>query len=155
VGRKHRSRSAYHAAVPPSTSRLLPSKPPVVVTGWKRMLFLLLGVSCVGVGYLGVILPGLPTTPFLIAASYFFVRSSPRLHGWLRRSPWVGRVLRDWEERRGVRRSVKITACVLIVTAVALTLTFSDLSEWVKILVVAMALIGLTIVLCLPTVPNA
>jgi uncharacterized membrane protein YbaN (DUF454 family) len=105
-------------------------------------------------GYLGAIIPGLPATPFLIAASYFFLRSSPRLHRWLRRSPWVGRVLHDWEEHRGVRRSVRITACCLIVTVVTLTLLFSGLPSWAKILIAALAAIGLAVVVSLPTVPT-
>jgi len=135
-----------------SPSPLDPSTPPLVVTGWKRWLFLVLGVGCVVLGYLGAIIPGLPMTPFLIAASYFFVRSSPRLHGWLRRSPWVGRVLRDWEEHRGVRRSVKVTAFIMVVTVVTLTVAFSGAPTWAKIVVVALAALGLMVVACLPTV---
>ena len=112
----------------------------------------MLGCCCVGLGYLGAIIPALPATPFLILASYFFVRSSPRMHGWLKRSPWVGRVLRDWEEHRGIRPSVKVVACFLIVTAVTLTVVFSGLPSWAKVLVIALAAIGLTVVICLPTV---
>jgi uncharacterized membrane protein YbaN (DUF454 family) len=125
---------------------------PLIVTGWKRWLFFVLGCGCVVLGYLGAIIPGLPMTPFLLMASYFFVRSSPRLHGWLRRSPWVGRVLRDWEEHRGVRRSVKITACLMVVAVVTLTVAFSGAPSWAKIVVVAFAALGMTVVACLPTV---
>jgi uncharacterized protein len=127
---------------------------PTLVTGWKRLLFCLLGCCCVGLGYLGAILPGLPATPFVIAASYFFLRSSPRLHRGLRHSLWVGRVLHDWEEHRAVRRSVKITACCLVVTVVTLSLVFSGLPAWVKILITGLAAIGMAVVLSLPTVPK-
>ena len=48
-----------------------------------RALFVALGVLCVVIGVAGVFLPGVPTTEFIIAASYLFARSSPRLEGWL------------------------------------------------------------------------
>jgi uncharacterized protein len=89
---------------------------PPRATGVKRLAFVAAGLGCVGLAYLGAILPGLPTTPWVLAASYFFARSSPRLERWLKRSPVFGRFLRDWEEHRGIRRGVKVFAVCMIVT---------------------------------------
>ena len=127
------------------------SATPPAATGLKRLVYCFLGLVCVGLGYLGAILPGLPVTPFLLAASFFFVRSSPRLHRWLRRSPWFGRLLHDWEEHRGIRLSVKITAACIIVAVVSISVIFGGLPLWAKILVPCLALVGLSIVLALPT----
>ena len=91
---------------------------PIVHTGWRRIGLVTLGLILIGLGYLGVLLPGLPTTPFLIGASYCFYRSSPRLHRWLRRSPVFGRILHDWEVHRGIRKPVKIFAVCMVVTVV-------------------------------------
>lgn len=128
---------------------------PVVRTGWRRVVLVMLGILLVGMAYLGVLLPGLPTTPFLIAASFCFIRSSPRLHRWLRRSPIIGRILYDWEVHRGIRRSVKVFAIGLVVTVVTCSIVFSNLPIWVKVLIGCLAAAGITVILCVPTVPRS
>lgn len=125
---------------------------PQLASGWKRLLFVSLGLIFVGLGYLGVLLPGLPATPFLMVASYFFVRSSPRLHRWLHRAPFVGRLLRDWEEHRGIRLPIKIFAICTIVVVVTLSIVLSGLPVWLKWVVAGLALVGITTILLLPTV---
>ena len=125
---------------------------PVVRTGWRRVALVSLGLALVGMGYLGVLLPGLPTTPFLIGASYCFIRSSPRLHRWLRRSPVFGRLLHDWEVHRGIRRPVKIFAVCLVVTVVSCSIAFSTLPIWVKVMIGGLALVGIAVILFVPTV---
>jgi uncharacterized membrane protein YbaN (DUF454 family) len=111
-----------------------------------------LGLALVGMGYLGVLLPGLPTTPFLIGASYCFIRSSPRLHRWLRRSPVLGKVLHDWEVHRGIRRPVKVFAICLVVTVVSASIVFSSLPVWGKMLIGCLAAVGVGVIVCVPTV---
>ncbi len=127
-------------------------QPPVVRTGWRRVGLVALGCGLVGLAYLGVLLPGLPTTPFLIAASCCFVRSSPRLHRWLRRSPVFGRLLHDWEVHRGIRRPIKIFAITLVVTVVSCSIAFSSLPIWAKFTIGCLALVGILVILCVPTV---
>lgn len=63
---------------------------PRPVTGLRRALYVALGLFFVVLGLVGVVTPGLPTTPFLLLAAFFFVRSSPRLHAWLLRSRLFG-----------------------------------------------------------------
>ena len=72
-----------------------------------RCLFFLLGWAFVGLGVLGMFLPVLSTTPFLLLAGSCFIRSSERSRRWLLNHRWFGPIIRDWEERRAVRRSVK------------------------------------------------
>jgi uncharacterized protein len=126
--------------------------PPTVQTGWRRAALVALGLVLVGMGYLGVILPGLPATPFLLAASYCFIRSSPRLHRWLRRSPVLGRVIHDWESHRGIRPAVKVFAICLVAAVVTGSIVFSSLAPWVKVVIGCLAVVGITVILCLPTV---
>ena len=125
---------------------------PVVRTGWRRVALVSLGLALVGMGYLGILLPGVPTTPFLLAASYCFIRSSPRLHRWLRRSPVLGKVLHDWEVHRGIRRPLKVFAVVLVVIVVTSSILFSSLAAWVKVIIGCLAVIGIAVILCVPTV---
>lgn len=126
--------------------------PPAVQSGWRRVALVTLGLALVGMGYLGVILPGLPATPFLLAASYCFVRSSPRLHRWLRRSPVLGRVIHDWETHRGIRRPIKVFAVCLVTAVVTASIVFSSLPPWVKVVIGCLSLVGISVILCVPTV---
>jgi uncharacterized protein len=128
---------------------------PVVRTGWRRVAWVTLGLALVGLGYLGVLLPGLPTTPFLLAASYCFIRSSPRLHRWLRRSPVFGRLLHDWEVHRGIRRPVKVFAIVLVVLVVGSSIALTTMATWAKVVIGCLAAVGIGVILWVPTVGKA
>ncbi|HET9567208.1 MAG TPA: YbaN family protein [Vicinamibacterales bacterium] len=101
-------------------------------TTFRRALFATLGVFAVALGIIGVFVPGLPTTEFIIAASYLFARSSPRLEGWLEGNRWFGPVLRRFRETGGMARKTK---------ALALAWTWSGLS--ISLYVLAASGIGI------------
>jgi uncharacterized protein len=128
--------------------------PTPTYTGWKRWGLIAAGCFLVGMGYLGVLLPGLPTTPFLLGASYCFVRSSPRLHRWLCRSPVFGKFLTDWETHRGIRKPVKVFAVCCVSVVVTCSILFSSLPEAAKWAIGGLALIGIATILLVPTVPR-
>ena len=89
----------------------------------------------------------------MLLAGYCFSRSSPRLERWLKRTPLFGRLLRDWDEHRGIRRPVKVFAVCMVVTVVSLSLTFGPLPVWLKWVVGGLALVGIgTIVFVVPTI---
>lgn len=142
----------------PNTDRSEPTAPgtrarPRSVSGVRRFLYVCAGLVCVGLAYLGAVLPGLPTTPWVLLASYLFSRSSPRLERWLKRSPLFGRLLRDWDEHGGIRRPVKVFVVCLVVTVVSLSLAFRNLPVAVKCVIGGLALVGIcTIVFVVPTV---
>ena len=71
------------------------------VAGMKRYIYIVLGLLAVGLGALGVVVPGVPTTPFLLLASWLFYRSSPRLQQWLLAS-WLGKYIRGYQRRGGM-----------------------------------------------------
>lgn len=128
---------------------------PAPATGLRRGLYLVAGFAALGMAYLGALLPGLPTTPWVLLASGCFARSSPRLQRWLRRSPVFGRLLCDWDEHRGIRRPVKAVAAVLIVTVVSLSVLSGRLPVWARWATGGLAACGLCVVLfVVPTVPN-
>ena len=130
-----------------------PGAAPRPARGLRRLLYVGAGLVCVGMAYLGAVLPGLPTTPWVLLASYCFSRSSPRLTRWLRRSPLFGRLLRDWDEHGGIRRPVKVFTVCLVVTVVSLSLAFRSLPMAVKCVIAGLALVGIcTIVFVVPTV---
>ena len=80
----------------------------------KRFLFVVLGIFFLLLGYLGVIIPGLPATPFLILAAACFVKSSPKLHKWLLASKVFGPIISNWEKNRSISKKAKITALVMM-----------------------------------------
>ncbi|MCK6447715.1 MAG: YbaN family protein [Planctomycetes bacterium] len=102
----------------------------------------------------GVFLPVLPATPFVLLTSACLVRSSPKLHGKLRASKLFGPTLRDWEEHRAVRREIKWVAAVTMLVAVGATLAFADHSVPVRIATVVLAAIGLFVILRLKTIES-
>jgi uncharacterized membrane protein YbaN (DUF454 family) len=67
-----------------------------------RWPFAILAYVCVGLGLLGVLLPGLPTVPFLLLAAWAASRGSKRLHDWLYTHPRFGPALTEWQEQRAV-----------------------------------------------------
>lgn len=141
---------------PPDPVPAPPGSRPPLATGLRRVLYAAAGLACVGLAYLGAILPGLPTTPWVLLASYCFARSSPRLERWLKRSPFFGRLLRDWEEHRGVRLWVKVLSVCVVVTVVTLSVTLSNLPLWVKCAIGGLAAIGVcVIVFVVPTIRPA
>ncbi|MEM1225635.1 MAG: YbaN family protein [Planctomycetota bacterium] len=102
-------------------------------------------------GMIGVVLPGLPTTPFLLLMCYFLVRVSPKLHAKAMSWPVVGGPLRDWHDQRGVRKHVKAYACSMVVLLVGGTLIWSTLPIMAKVLILLAALYGIFFVIRLPT----
>jgi uncharacterized membrane protein YbaN (DUF454 family) len=114
--------------------------------GWRALLWVGAGLSF-GLGVLGVLLPGLPATPFLLITSWCLVRASPRMHQRLLDSPLFGPLLKDWNAHRGVRLHVKVTALVLMLSCGVLTLVFADFSTPLRILIGALLCLGTGVVL--------
>jgi len=119
---------------------------PPAATGVQRWLFVGAGLFFVGVAYAGAVLPGLPTTPWVLLASYCFGRSSPRLQRWLHRTPYFGGLLKDWNEHRGMRRSKKIIASILMGIAITCSIAFAGLPNWVQWCIGGSGAVGLCVI---------
>lgn len=76
----------------------------------RRLLFLGLGFASVALGALGILLPLLPTVPFMLLAAFFFARSSPRLEAWIVRHPRFGPHVRTWREKGAISPAGKRAA---------------------------------------------
>ena len=91
----------------------------------RRWLWWLLAWTSLGLGLIGIVLPGLPTVPFVLLSAYAAARGSQRLHDWLHAHPRLGPPIREWEREGAVRRRAKwlatimMTACGLLMVAVA------------------------------------
>lgn len=79
-----------------------------------RFVWAILGIICVGLALVGVVLPLLPTVPFLLLAAFFFARSSERLHYWLLSHRTFGPSIEDWQSRGAIRPGAKRAATLSI-----------------------------------------
>ncbi|MBT3040783.1 MAG: YbaN family protein [Candidatus Thiodiazotropha endolucinida] len=95
-----------------------------------RWAALVLAYLFLALAVIGVILPGLPTVPFLLLAAWFAAKGSERLHRWLYAHPHFGKLLVDWEQQGAISRSSKVAAVILLIVAwVVMYLRIS--SPWV------------------------
>ncbi len=86
-----------------------------------RAAYVVLGFVAVGIGGVGVVVPGLPTTVFFVVAAWAFSRSSPRFERWVLGLPGVGRMVRDHRDGLGMPRRAKVVAITMIVVACSLS----------------------------------
>jgi hypothetical protein len=68
-----------------------------------RALWLIAGMTCLVLGAIGMVLPILPTIPFLLAASGCFCKSSTRMYNWLLNNKWFGEYVKNYKEGKGLR----------------------------------------------------
>ena len=80
----------------------------------KKVIYIVLGTIMVGLGIIGIILPGLPTTIFLILAAFFFSHSSPKLYNKLMSNKTFGPLIRNFKDHRGITQSDRKKALVTI-----------------------------------------
>ena len=102
----------------------------------RQKLFLLLGYASLGLGFAGVFLPLLPTTPFILLSAFCFSRSSDRLHHWLLAHRTFGPLLSDWERGRAIRPRAKAWSILLMNGLIGYALFFRETPLFLKALLV-------------------
>lgn len=107
-----------------------------------RPLFLVAGFFCVGLGWVGLVTPGMPGTVFFVAATWCFSRSNPRMERWVLNLPGVGQLVDDYRSGLGMPRRAKITAITCIVLACGFSAGYAIDPTWVRIVVALTGLVG-------------
>ncbi len=120
-----------------------------------RKLYLGLGLAALAVGFAGMFLPLVPTTPLALLAAYFFSRSSPSIHRWLRDHRRFGPILQDWENGQAIRPRAKAASVVLMFGLVAYSVWFVVRSPYLQVLLIAISLGVALFVLSRPSAPPA
>ena len=89
-----------------------------------KFLWLLAGLTSVAIGAVGLVVPLLPTTPFLLVSAFAFARSSERLHSWLREHRSFGPLIDNWHRDGSIDRKVKRIAIVFMLITPVVTWLF-------------------------------
>jgi uncharacterized membrane protein YbaN (DUF454 family) len=119
----------------------------------KRIILLIIGLLAMALATLGVILPLLPTTPFLLLAAWCFARSSPRFHHWLLHRSLFGPYLRHWQKHRALPPKAKGRMVVFTVITFSVSLWLVNIL-WVRLLLVCLLCILILFMLRLPVVED-
>ena len=118
-----------------------------------RFLWLGLGLFFTGIGIIGLVIPGLPTTPLMILAAFCFLRSSKRLLRWVLKNKYYGESVKNFLDGKGISKKAKIISISMqwLFISFAVFSGALDFSLWVKIGVLFLALIGTLYIKRLPT----
>ncbi|AAP96659.1 hypothetical protein A6046_02750 [[Haemophilus] ducreyi] len=112
-----------------------------------KLLYITLGFLAIGLGIIGVVVPGLPTTPFLLLALFCFSKSSPRLQQWFMRGKLYQKYLKDYDEKRAMTMKQKV--CILLISTPFSILSFFTLPNiWGKSALLALVVCQYWYFLC-------
>ncbi len=117
-----------------------------------RYMFIGLGLLFFALGIIGIFLPVLPTTPFMLVAAACFSRSSPRLHKWLLSRKTIGPLIVDWEANGVIRTKAKITATIMLVAVMTASSVLAGLSAVVNVVLALTAAAVLSFIWSRPSV---
>ncbi|MCK4593628.1 YbaN family protein [bacterium] len=99
-----------------------------------RWLLVAAGSVSLGLGVLGIFLPVLPTTPFLLLAAFCYARSSQRLYDWLLNTRHLGPYIRTWREKKAIPLRFKVFVLVLMTVFIVISAVFFVEALWLRIL---------------------
>lgn len=102
------------------------------------------GITCVVLGTIGAFVPLLPTTPFLILASYCFLKSSSKLHRWIMTNRFTGKYLSSYIEHGRIHPAVLWINLIVLWSSISLTVLLLKVAIWIKVVLVVIA-VGVTI----------
>jgi len=113
-------------------------------TTLKRRLLIGAGTLSTGLGIIGIFVPILPTTPFLLLAAACYMRSSERFYKWLTNNRIFGAYVRNYIEGRGMPARIKIFTILLLWLTIGLSITFGVQNTVIRIVLICVA-IGVTV----------
>jgi len=119
----------------------------------KKILLVITGCISLGLGSLGIIIPGLPTTPFLLLSAWCFANSSEKFHRWLMDHKIFGQYIKDFKETGGVQLKIKVIAILFMWLGLAVSFWKIE-NQFAFVAVLFLVLFGtILLTLIIPTVP--
>lgn len=117
----------------------------------KKFLLIFFGLIFVTLGTIGIFVPGLPTTIFMILAAYCFVRSSEKLYRWVIENKFVGDKVKHFMETKTIPLRGKIHSISAMWIMVILSIILINVSIVIKVIIAIAAIIGTVVILSYPT----
>lgn len=116
-----------------------------------RVVLIVVGTVSVGIGVIGIFVPLLPTTPFLVLSAICYLRSSERFYKWLINNRLLGDYVKNWMEGRGITIRMKVSMICLLILTIAFSIVFVVNSLVVRVILL-LIMIGVSIhIIRLPT----
>jgi len=115
-----------------------------IIGNLSKGVLIIAGTCFVGLGIVGIFLPLLPTTPFLLLAAACYARSSERFYNWLLNNRWFGRYIKNYLEGKGLPLKVKVLSLCLLWITIGYSVVFVVHTLVVRIILIVIA-VGVTI----------
>lgn len=112
--------------------------------GIRKAVLIFFGTLCVGLGVLGMFLPLMPTTVFLLLAAYCYSRSSETFHNWLMNNRYLGKYISSYKTGKGISVSQKITTIAVLWISIGVSIWLLAASFWPTLMLLAVA-VGVTV----------
>lgn len=115
-----------------------------------KILLFSFGTISLGLGIIGVFLPGLPTTPFLILSATCYLKSSTKFYNWLINNPVLGKDIKNYLEKKSIPKKTKIKAMISVLIVLIFSIVFVS-KLYLKIIIFGAGLIGIFVLLKIKT----
>ena len=120
----------------------------------KKRLLIFAGTVVTAIGIIGIFVPILPTTPFLLLAAACYLRSSRRLYNWLLNNRFFGAYVRNYRDGRGMPRKIKIATILLLWITIACSIIFAVQALVIRVILLVVA-VGVTVhIMLIKTTPK-
>ena len=117
----------------------------------RKAILIFVGTVCVGLGVLGMLLPLMPTTVFLLMAAYCYSKSSERFHTWLLTNRLCGKYISNYKSGRGITPRQKISTIAVLCASIGLSIWMMNGDLWISLLLAAVGIGVSTHILWLKT----
>jgi uncharacterized protein len=119
-----------------------------------RGILFIFGSLFLFLGIIGIIIPLLPTTPFLLLSAACYLRSSKRIYHWLLNHKWLGIIIKNYYEEKGLPLKFKVFTIILLWVTITISIVFFVSLYWIKILLLIIAVLVSTHILTIKTVKS-
>jgi uncharacterized membrane protein YbaN (DUF454 family) len=117
----------------------------------KKWLYITIGTVALILGFIGIFLPILPTTPLVILAAACYYKSSDKLHTWILKNKWFGEMIKNYQAGKGLTKKTKIKAISLMWIMITISAVFYVQNSLIRAMMFGIALAVSTYLLRLPT----